>query len=422
LSKSNSFQALDAKQKQMTSETLEAAASFLQKGKSGSSSAASTLQYSVDESPLLRSPVPTAGGNEVQQMEAQQSPGSSSSGSRAMLRTASSLPTSPTKSPNKEEIAESDFVDTKEKIKTMVEAISPLPIPVRGRADTVDMPVSSSKVNKSLLAGSGAATAAGAGGLAKPPLAQRTRTSQTLPPPPLASKATTPSRTHSRDISDMTVDTLTGIPFVLPETDLGIVDSGDGDDDDDVMSKLSTTHTLRLSIVMVVTEKTLTSLKGSSRSQVSILRQIADLYNLSSYDMVTVNKIEKADEPTVLEAVSADFVTVTIKDQFVSRGDMHFFQEKLIGRWIYEGERLSDTLKVSEQRKVPLSSFRDIHRDSLHSSLGSASKCERDPARKTIGQVWDHHRGYHNHLSKSIRQNHLVSPDFGRNVGLCIAL
>lgn len=78
-----------------------------------------------------------------------------------------------------------------------------------------------------------------------------------------------------------------------------------------------------------------------SNSLVFLLFLVADLYNLSPYDMVTVSRVE--NEPSVLETVSADFVAVTIKDQFISRGDMHFFQKSLIGRWIYEGERLSDT-------------------------------------------------------------------------------
>lgn len=62
--------------------------------------------------------------------------------------------------------------------------------------------------------------------------------------------------------------------------------------------------------------------------------------------MVTVSRIEKDDEAAVLERVSADFVTVTIKDQFISRGDMHFFQKSLIGRWIHEGERIGDSTQV----------------------------------------------------------------------------
>lgn len=65
--------------------------------------------------------------------------------------------------------------------------------------------------------------------------------------------------------------------------------------------------------------------------------------------MVTVNRITKEEEPSVLKSVSADFVTVTIKEQYISRGDMHFFQKSLIGRWIYEGQRLSNKTKVNEK-------------------------------------------------------------------------
>jgi hypothetical protein len=73
--------------------------------------------------------------------------------------------------------------------------------------------------------------------------------------------------------------------------------------------------------------------------------------------MVTVSRIEEADEESVLQRVSADFVTVTIKDQFISRGDMHFFQKSLIGRWIYEGERISDTVQVSLLRGMVFAAY-----------------------------------------------------------------
>jgi len=35
--------------------------------------------------------------------------------------------------------------------------------------------------------------------------------------------------------------------------------------------------------------------------------------------MVTVRKIGKSDEKSALESVKADYVTMTIKDQFISR-------------------------------------------------------------------------------------------------------
>jgi hypothetical protein len=56
------------------------------------------------------------------------------------------------------------------------------------------------------------------------------------------------------------------------------------------------------------------------------MRRVADLYNLSSDDMVTIHKIEPRDVEEVLQAVAADFLSVTIKDQFILRGDMHFFR------------------------------------------------------------------------------------------------
>lgn len=61
--------------------------------------------------------------------------------------------------------------------------------------------------------------------------------------------------------------------------------------------------------------------------------------------MVTIHKIDPQDEGETLEAVSADFLVVTIKDQFISRGDMLFFQKSLVGTWIYEGQRLSETTR-----------------------------------------------------------------------------
>lgn len=145
---------------------------------------------------------------------------------------------------------------------------------------------------------------------------------------------------HSREISDMTVDT-----HQLDVADCLQPAESHDDDGEDVLSKISSTHKLRLAFVLLVTEKTLTSLKGNARTQVSMLRQVADLYSLSSYDMVTIHKIDPQGEKEVLKAVSADFLLVTIKDQFISRGDMHFFQNALIGTWIYEGQRLNETTR-----------------------------------------------------------------------------
>jgi hypothetical protein len=88
---------------------------------------------------------------------------------------------------------------------------------------------------------------------------------------------------HFRDISDMTMDTsmLLG-STLIGHDDLMAAHSTDSHDDhhlhphhgdDATLSKVAATHTMRLSIVMLVTQKTLTSLKGQARSQISMLRQ-----------------------------------------------------------------------------------------------------------------------------------------------------
>jgi hypothetical protein len=159
---------------------------------------------------------------------------------------------------------------------------------------------------------------------------------------------------HTRDISDVTMDphqlSMDMHPAEIHDNAATTVMLDDSmmvgsDIIDNAWPSVSSTHRLRLSFVIKVTEKTLTSLRGNSRTQISMLRQVADLYSLSSYDIVTVHRIEVQDENEVLKAVSADFVVVTIKDQFISRGDMVLFQTKLIGSWIYEGQRLTETTR-----------------------------------------------------------------------------
>ena len=76
--------------------------------------------------------------------------------------------------------------------------------------------------------------------------------------------------------------------------------------------------------------------------------------------MVTVSRVDKAEEKSFLENVSADFVEVTIKDQFISRGEMHFFQKSLVGRWIYESERLSDAVQVRLRKSWILTWFHEL--------------------------------------------------------------
>jgi hypothetical protein len=180
-------------------------------------------------------------------------------------------------------------------------------------------------------------TSDGAKSVKPPPLHRRIPSNSSTIHGTVPSQKSPKLTRHSRDLSDMTSDT-----HQLDIADLQQTESNE-DDGDANWAKVSTTHKLRLSFVLLVTEKTLTTLKGNARTQVSMLRQVADLYNLSSYDMVTIHKIEPQDEPEVLRAVSADFLLVTIKDQFISRGDMHFFQNALVGSWVYEDKRISDS-------------------------------------------------------------------------------
>ena len=112
---------------------------------------------------------------------------------------------------------------------------------------------------------------------------------------------------------------------------------------DNALYAIRETHDEREMFVMMVTKKTLTTIKNSARTQISMLKQVADLYHLSPYDRVTVTKVAAEDEKDVLQEVSADFILVTFKDQFISRGEMHQFQHSLIGRWLYEGVRLDSS-------------------------------------------------------------------------------
>lgn len=161
---------------------------------------------------------------------------------------------------------------------------------------------------------------------------------------------------HTRQISDMTADThqndsgdmtLQRDGSIDEESTTVIDPIGGGNGPmthlgENAWSTVNSTHRLRLSFVLLVTDKTLTCLNGKSRTQISMLRQVADLYSLSSYDMVTVHKIDPQDVEEVLRVVSADYVVVTIKDQFISRGDMLIFQRALQGTWIYQGQRLTE--------------------------------------------------------------------------------
>ena len=99
----------------------------------------------------------------------------------------------------------------------------------------------------------------------KPPPVQRTRTSTTAPGDTNETRkrvqnAGTIKSTggHVRDISDMTMDTILG-SNIVPES----AETFHEGEEDDTLSRISSTHSLRLSFVMLVSERTLTSLKVS---------------------------------------------------------------------------------------------------------------------------------------------------------------
>jgi hypothetical protein len=118
-------------------------------------------------------------------------------------------------------------------------------------------------------------------------------------------------------------------------------DNSEDDMAKDVLESLQETHFVRISFVMPVSDESLNSIKSSARTKVSLLRRVADLYQITGFDTVTVTQVPRRDIPFVQQQISADFVTITFKDQFVSRGDMFYFQRSFLNSWVYEGKRLS---------------------------------------------------------------------------------
>ena len=181
--------------------------------------------------------------------------------------------------------------------------------------------------------------------------------------PKLANQKTT--STHVRDISDISADTtvfwgdnwnkvitastnggpITTLDMTHQLVDLQVPIMANGATDDETETSSFPSHTMRLNFFMLLTEASLTSLKASARTQVSLLRQVADLYNLNSYDIVTVHRVPYSDVDKVRRQMAAEFVLVSIKDQYLSRGDLHFFQQSLQGSFLYEGQRLQDTTR-----------------------------------------------------------------------------
>ena len=217
------------------------------------------------------------------------------------------------------------------------------------KSEVIDAAASSLAAPEEVMCGATTTNLKGAS-LAKPPMQRRVTAplpSDTRSSRPSKASSTTATKTttttssmHVRDLSEMTVDSLS--PSVDSSDGLLLLGGGggdiiiDGDAADD-------THQLRLSFYMVVTDSTWTSLKGSARTQVSLLRAVADVYQLSAYDIISIHTPDDAE--AVARAVAIDFLLVTIKDQFISRGDMHYFQQCLLGSWVYQGQRLYEATR-----------------------------------------------------------------------------
>ena len=100
----------------------------------------------------------------------------------------------------------------------------------------------------------------------------------------------------------------TAIPAYPPVEDNASRTSAE---DHDHIEEISRTHVMRKKFVAAVTEKSFTALKAGGRTQISIRKNVADLYGLNSYDLVTITKIGENLKAGVLADTQADFVTVS---------------------------------------------------------------------------------------------------------------
>ena len=51
----------------------------------------------------------------------------------------------------------------------------------------------------------------------------------------------------------------------------------------------------------------------------AIRSSVADLYKVTAFCPVTITQVDKREDACVRKSNAADFITVTMKDQFVSR-------------------------------------------------------------------------------------------------------
>lgn len=113
--------------------------------------------------------------------------------------------------------------------------------------------------------------------LNKPPLIQRARVGAVRPSEDarrsILKTFNLAQQGHTRNISDMTMDTTLNGHNVAPEELSGQANETESAGGDGVLSSIAASHSLRLSFVMLIKEQTLSSLKGTARTQISILRQ-----------------------------------------------------------------------------------------------------------------------------------------------------
>ena len=133
-------------------------------------------------------------------------------------------------------------------------------------------------------------------------------------------------------------------------TEDGPVEPNDAyEENSNVMDEIQKTHFVRVSFVVPISERSLTSIKSGARTQVSLLRRgkcyncgqldfltkslccslisyeysaarlVADLYKVTAFCPVTITQVDKREDACVRKSNAADFITVTMKDQFVSR-------------------------------------------------------------------------------------------------------
>ena len=146
---------------------------------------------------------------------------------------------------------------------------------------------------------------------------------------------------------------------------------------------------------------------------------------------------------------------VSIKDQFLSRGEMMHFQKSFLRRWIYKGERMdSDGVSALPKPSArffpsrvtgffrwgpssPTSTF--FSRQTLQSASllfcatvglgpinriteGRASDRDGDPARQPHRPIRHRNRGYEDHVPHPIGSHHMAGPDLVGHVGLHVSI